>query len=149
MAFGHLSHGKSPLEVPIVTGERATIVEFSCNEAVTAGDWVDLDHAAAAGGETRATGVIQGNATSECIGVALETVTAAQVTAGGAIVRVCVAGYCENAKSANGIAAGVAFTAAAAGSVTANLAATITPPLGVALELSAGLTVDCYIFRKY
>ena len=148
MAFGHLSHGKSPLEVPIVTGERSTIVEFSCNEAVTAGDWVDLDHAVAAGGEDRATGVIQGNATSDCIGVALETVTAAEVTA-GAIVRVCVAGYCENAKSANGIGAGVAFTAAAAGSVQANLAATITPPLGVALELSSGLTVDCYIFRKY
>tara|TARA_R110000824_G_scaffold150470_6_gene321091 strand:+ start:375 stop:818 length:444 start_codon:yes stop_codon:yes gene_type:complete len=146
MSFGHLNHGKSPLEVEQVTGQMSDIVSFGCAEAVTAGDWVDLDSSQA--GEARVGTVVQGNATSLCIGVALEDVSAAQVLAGGAMVRVCVAGYCENVKTTGAIGSGVAFTAGAAGAVQANVAATITPVLGVALEAAAGDTVDCYIFRQ-
>ncbi len=153
MSFGHLNHGKSPLEVEQVTGKHSDIISFICAEAVSAGDWVDLNSGATAGGETRVQQVVQGNGTSLCIGVAVEEITAAQLTAAAAdgvdlYVRVCVAGYCENVKTTGAIGSGVAFTAAAAGAVTANLAATITPVLGVALEPAAGSTVDCYIFRQ-
>ena len=147
--FGHLNHGKSPLEVSQVTGQMSDIVSFGCAEAVTAGDWVDLDAGATAGGEARVQQVVAGNGTGLCVGVALETVTAATVAAGGALVRVCVAGYCENAKSANGIAQGAAFVSAAGESIAAAAAGSLTPLLGVALEISAGLTVDCYIFRQF
>ena len=149
MSFGHLNHGKPPLEVPQVTGQTSDIISFGCAEAVTAGDWVDLDAAATAGGEARVQQVVAGNGTGLCVGVALETVTAATVAAGGALVRVCVAGYCENAKSANGIAQGAAFVSAAGESIAAAAAGSLTPLLGVALEISAGLTVDCYIFRQF
>tara|TARA_R110000822_G_scaffold106502_2_gene234659 strand:- start:4614 stop:5054 length:441 start_codon:yes stop_codon:yes gene_type:complete len=144
--FGHLNHGKPPLEVSQVTGEMSDIVSFGCAAAVTAGDWVQLNTGAA--GEDRVRQVIPGTATGAVIGVALETVTAATVAAGGALVRVCVAGYCENAKSANGIALGAAFVSAAGESIAAAATGSLTPLLGVALELSAGLTVDCYIFRQ-
>ena len=144
--FGHLNHGKPPLEVSQVTGEMSDIVSFGCAAAVTAGDWVQLNTGAA--GEDRVRQVIPGTATGAVIGVALETVTAATVAAGGALVRVCVAGYCENAKSANGIAQGAAFVSAAGESIAAAATGSLTPLLGVALELSAGLTVDCYIFRQ-
>ena len=144
--FGHLNHGKPPLEVAQVTGEMSDIVSFGCAAAVTAGDWVQLNTGAT--GEDRVRQVIPGTATGAVIGVALETVTAATVAAGGALVRVCVAGYCENAKSANGIALGAAFVSAGGESIAAAGAGSLTPLLGVALELSAGLTVDCYIFRQ-
>jgi hypothetical protein len=124
------------------------IVSFDCGAALTAGDWVRFDPGAAGGGENRVRRVIPGTATSLVIGVALETVTAAEVTAGGALVRVCVAGYCENAKTQGGIAEGVAFIAAGASAVSAVGGASLTPILGVALEAAAGNTVDCYIFRQ-
>ena len=85
MSFGHLNHGKSPLEVSGVTGQEADIVSFACAEAVTAGEWVDLDSSQT--GEARTTTVVQGNGTGLCIGVALEPVSAATGTAGGALVR--------------------------------------------------------------
>jgi len=146
MSFGHLNHGKPPLEVAQVTGEMSDIVSFGCAAAVTAGDWVQLNTGAA--GEDRVRQVILGTATGAVIGVALETVTAPTVAAGGALVRVCVAGYCENAKTTGVIALGGSFVAAAGEAVAASAAGSLTPILGVALEAAAGNTVDCYIFRQ-
>ena len=66
MARYDLHHGKSPLEVAIVTGAGAEIVEFTTNEALTAGDWVGLDTSQT--GEDRVTEVVQGNADGMVIG---------------------------------------------------------------------------------
>ena len=35
MSFGHLNHGKSPLEVAIVTGPGSDIVEFEAGAAIS------------------------------------------------------------------------------------------------------------------
>ena len=143
MARYDLHHGKSPLEVSIVTGQGAEIVEFTTNEALTAGDWVGLDTSQS--NEDRVTQVVQGNADGMVIGVALETV------ASGAVVRVCVSGYVEGAKTdGNVAAAGDTLIPAASGACTKGAATNVLPILGVALESdSSGTTADVYIYRRF
>ena len=149
MSFGHLNHGKSPLEVAGVTGQEADIVSFACAEAVTAGEWVDLDSSQT--GEARTTTVVQGNGTGLCIGVALETVSAATVTAGGALVRVCVSGYCEGALTDGSLdAAGNTLRPAAAGACMKGVPTNALPIIGIALESDGSTTAaDVYIIRRY
>ena len=152
MSFGHLNHGKSPLEVSGVTGQEADIVSFACAEAVTAGEWVDLDSSQT--GEARTTTVVQGNGTGLCIGVALETVSAATVTAGGALVRVCVSGYCAAARTdGTAAAAGDTLVPAAAGEVAKGAASNVLTAVAMALAADTGgggaEVAPVYIFRKY
>ena len=148
MAFGHLSHGKSPLEVPIVTGERATIEEFPSNTAaaaIAAGDVVALATAAAVT-EASVGLLVPGTVTGAAIGVALEASTGA-----GEIIRVCVGGYIEGVNCAAGVGNGEALMAAANADVITNAAASTQTPVGVALsDLDAvANTVTVYWFRKY
>ena len=150
MAFGHLSHGKSPLEVPVVTGPDSTIVEFTAGGVIVAGDVLALDLTQT--GAAQAEVVIQATvANAAAIGVALEAITAAEATA-GASVRVCIAGYVEgvNATGGAGLAQGnpVIMSAATAGCVDINTAASITPVLGVALDAEAANAVTLYLFRQ-
>ena len=49
MAFGHLNHGKPPLEVSVVTGASSDIVEFTAGGAIVAGDVVAFDVAGQTG----------------------------------------------------------------------------------------------------
>jgi hypothetical protein len=147
-----LSHAKSPLEVAKVTGQHSEIVSFACAEAVLAGEWVDLD--ASQTGEARTTTVVQGNGTGLCIGVALETVSAATVAAGGARVRVCVSGYCEAARTDGTVAAaGDTLIPVAAGEVAKGADSNVVTPVGMALAVDAGgaaaEVAPVYIFRKY
>lgn len=141
MARYDLHHGKSPLEVSIVTGQGAEIVEFTTNEALTAGDWVGLDTSQS--DEDRVTQVVQGNADGMVIGVALETV------ASGAVVRVCVSGYVEGANDGNVAAAGDTLIPAASGACTKGAATNVLPILGVALEADSSTTCDVYIYRRF
>ena len=152
MSFGHLNHGKSPLEVSEVTGQHSDIVSFACAEAVNAGEWVDLDSSQA--GEARATTVVQSNASGLCIGVALETVSAATVLAGGARVRVCISGYVAAARTDGGVAAaGDTLIPAGGGEVTKGAASNVLTAVGVALAADTGgagaEVAPVYIFRKY
>mgnify|MGYP001162302149 FL=1 len=149
MSFGHLNHGKSPLEVEQVTGQHSDIISFACAEAVSAGDWVDLDDSQS--DEARVGTVVQGNGTGLCIGVAVEDVSAATVTAGGARVRVCVAGYCEAAKTDGSVAgAGDTLVPAGAGACKKDGPTNVLPIIGFALESDgAGTTTDVYIIRRY
>jgi hypothetical protein len=151
-----LNHGKPPLEVAQVTGQQSDIISFVCSEAVDAGDWVDLNDGATAGGEARIQEVVQGNGTGLCIGVALETVTAAQITAAAADgdvvrVRVCVAGYCENAKTDGSVAgAGDTLIPAGTGGCAKGQPTNVLPIIGFALESDgSGTTADVYIIRRY
>ena len=153
MAFGHLSHGKPPLEVPIVTGEDATIVEFPTNTAaaaIAAGDVVALatNTGVAPDLVTEASVglLVPGTVTGAAIGVALEASTGA-----GEIIRVCVGGYIEGVNCAAGVGNGEALMAAANADVITNAAASTQTPVGVALsDLDAvANTVTVYWFRKY
>jgi len=148
MARYDLHHGKSPLEVAIVTGAGAEIVSFTTNEALTAGDWVGLDTTTSGiENEERVQNVIQGNADGKTIGVALETV------ASGATVRVCVSGYVEGALTdGNVAAAGDTLVAAASGTVTKGAPSNVLPIIGMALEVDAGSDpyyADVYIYRRF
>ena len=149
MSFGHLNHGKSPLEVEQVTGQHSDIISFACAEAVSAGDWVDLDSSQS--DESRVGTVVQGNGTGLCIGVAVEDVSAATVAAGGARVRVCVAGYCEAAKTDGSVdAAGNTLIPAAAGACAKGVPTNALPIIGFSLESDgATTTADVYIIRRY
>ena len=159
MSFGHLNHGKSPLEVSGVTGKHSDIVSFICADAIAAGEWVDLNDGATAGGEARVQQVVQGNGTGLCIGVAVETITAAQLTAAAAdgvdlYIRVCVSGYVEAARSdGTGAAAGNTLIPAAAGECTFGAATNVLTAVGVALAVDTGgagaEVAPVYVFRKY
>lgn len=158
MSFGHLNHGKSPLEVSGVTGLHADIVSFVCAEAIAAGEWVDLD-ATPALGAARATTVVQGNGTGLCIGVAVETITAAQITAAAADgvdlhIRVCISGYVEAARTDGTVAAaGDTLIPAAAGECIKGAATDVLTAVGVALAVDTGgpgaEVAPVYVFRKY
>jgi hypothetical protein len=143
MSFGHLNHGKSPLEVEIVTGPGSDVVEFEAGAAITAGNVVRFDTTAT--GDARARTVVTGAVDGLCIGVALEDAAAA-----GDIVRVCIAGYIEgvNATGGAGIVAGDTLAAGAAGIVDTYAAAATDPPVGVALANEAANAVTMYWFRK-
>ena len=146
MAFGHLSHGKPPLEVPIVTGEDATIVEFPSNiagTAIAAGDVVALATAAAAT-EAGAFALVPGAVNGAAIGVALEASTGA-----GEIIRVCVGGYIEGVNCAAGVANGDTLMAVAGAEVDSYSAGAVDPPVALALSDIAGGAVTVYWFRKY
>jgi hypothetical protein len=151
MAFGHLNHGKPPLEVTVVTGEGSDIVEFTAGGAIVAGDVVAFDVAGQTG-EDQVRVVIQATtANAGAIGVAVEAITAAEATL-GAQVRVCIAGYIEgvNATGGAGLVQGnpVVMSGATAGCVDISAAATITSVLGVALDNEAANAVTLYLFRQ-
>ena len=143
MARYDLHHGKSPLEVAIVTGAGAEIVSFQTNEALTAGNWVELD--TSQDDEDRVTQVIQGNAKGMVIGVALETV------ASGAVVRVCGSGYVEGVLTDGSVAAaGDTLIPAASGACAKGAATNVLPIIGMALESDAsGTTADVYVYRRF
>ena len=143
MSFGHLNHGKSPLEVAIVTGPHSDIVEFEAGAAIVAGNVVRFDTTAT--GEARARTVVTGAVDGLCVGVALEAAAAA-----GDVIRGCVAGYIEgvNATGGAGITAGDTLAAGAAGIVDTYAAAATDPPIGVALANEAANAVTMYWFRK-
>lgn len=158
MSFGHLNHGKPPLEVTVVTGASSDIVEFTAGGAIVAGDVVAFDVAGQTG-EAQTQVVIQAStANAAAIGVAVEAITAAQVTAAAAdgvdlYVRVCIAGYIEgvNAAGGAGLAQGnpVVMSGATAGCVDISAAGSITPVLGVALDPeTVANTVTLYLFRQ-
>lgn len=149
--FGHLNHGKPPLEVSEVTGQQSDIVSFACAEAIVAGEWVELDSSQT--GEDRVTTVIQSNVSGLCVGVALETVTAAEVLAGGALVRVCVAGYVAAARTDGAVlAAGNTLIPVGSGEVTRGVATNVLTAVGVALAVDTGVAAaevaPVWIFRK-
>ena len=149
--FGHLNHGKPPLEVTEVTGQMSDIVSFACAGAVTAGEWVKLDTTQA--GEDRIRTVIQSTAVGLCVGVALETVTAATVADGGATIRVCIAGYVAAARTNGAVAAaGDTLIPAGVGEVTKGAATDVLTAVGVALDVDAGVpgaeVAPVWIFRK-
>lgn len=144
MAFGHLSHGKSPLEVPIVTTEDATIVAFPAGALIAAGDVVMLQ---ADGSVVQSTAAFS----SKAIGVALEAITAAEATE-GISVRVCVAGGIQGVNCAAGVNDGDPLLASAgvAGQVDAWGGASNRPPVAVAQGAEGGTgAVTLYWFRKY
>ena len=157
MSFGHLNHGKPPLEVTVVTGASSDIVEFTVGGAIAAGDVVAFDVAGQTG-EAQTQVVIQAATSSAAaIGVAVEAITAAQVTAAAAdgvdlYVRVCIAGYIEgvNATGAPVLAQGdpVVMSTSNAGAVSISAAGSITPVLGVALDAESGSAVTMYLFRQ-
>lgn len=136
MANVNLNDSKGLLGV----GRGAVVNTYLANEAITAGEWVDLDLAQT--GEKRATTVVQGNGTAHCIGVALETVTS------GELIRVCVEGYVEGALTDGGVASGEALMPAAAGACDTYAAASVLPIIGVALEADTGTACDVYVFRN-
>tara|TARA_R110002074_G_scaffold89120_1_gene195985 strand:+ start:2203 stop:2664 length:462 start_codon:yes stop_codon:yes gene_type:complete len=152
MSFGHLNHGKPPLEVTVVTGASSDIVEFTAGGAIVAGDVVAFDVAGQTG-EAQTQVVIQAStANAAAIGVAVEAITAAEATA-GAQVRVCIAGYIQgvNAAGGAGLAQGnpVVMSGATAGCVDISAAGSITPVLGVALDPeTVANTVTLYLFRQ-
>lgn len=141
MSFGHLNHGKSPLEVSIVTGPGSDIIEFESGGAIVAGDVVKLDVTAT--GDDQARTIVQSDASAAAIGVALEAASGA-----GEVVRVCIAGYIEGVNCAAGVTAGEALYAAASGEVDDSAAGATLPCFGVALDDLSGGTVTMYIFRK-
>ena len=146
MAFGHLNHGKPPLEVTVVTGSSSTIVELPTNTAaaaIAAGDVVAFATAAAAT-EAGAFALVRGAVNGAAVGVALEASTGA-----GEVIRVCVGGYVEGVACAAGVANGEAVMAVAAGQVDTNTAASVQTPVAVALSNRVGTTVTLYWFRKY
>ena len=151
MSFGHLNHGKPPLEVSVVTGASADIVEFTAGGAIAAGDVVAFDVAGQTG-EAQTQVVIQAAVDSAAaIGVAVEAITAGEATA-GAQVRVCIAGYIEgvNATGAPALAQGnpVIISGSDAGAVTISAGGSITPVLGVALDAESANAVTLYLFRQ-
>ncbi|QDP52860.1 MAG: hypothetical protein Tp1111DCM603221_39 [Prokaryotic dsDNA virus sp.] len=158
MSFGHLNHGKSPLEVPGVTGLHSDIVSFVCTDAIAAGEWVDLDSTPTLGA-ARATTVVQGNGTGLCIGVAVETITAAQITAAAADgvdlrIRVCVSGYVDAARTDGTVAAaGDTLIPAAGGECTRGAATNVLTAVGFALAVDTGgagaEVAPVYVIRKY
>jgi hypothetical protein len=99
MARYDLHHAKSPLEVSIVTGQGAEVVEFIAKGTIVAGTWVDLDAAGSTTGSDRVDGVVAGAGTGLCIGVALEAASAASAGDPPNMVRVCISGYVEGAKT--------------------------------------------------
>ena len=143
MSFGHLNHGKSPLEVSIVTGPNSDIVEFESGSAIVAGQVVRLDTSAT--GSAIASTIVQGAADGLAIGVALEAASAA-----GEIVRVCIGGYIEGVASQAGPAIGETLYAAANGTVDDSAVGGDEPAVAVALTNESGNAyVSLYWFRKY
>lgn len=141
MSFGHLNHGKSPLEVEQVTGRFSDIVGFVAGGAITAGEVMKLDVSAT--GEAAARTVVQSDASALAIGVAVEDASS------GEPVRVCIAGYIEQVAAVAATAQGAPVYAAANGEVDDLAAASVLPAFGVALTAEAGNGyVSMYIYRK-
>ena len=143
MSFGHLNHGKPPLEVTVVTSAGADIVQLTAGGAITAGDVLMIQ---ADGSVVQSTTALS----SKAIGVALEAITADEATA-GASVRVCVAGGIQGVNAAAGLADGDPLLASTTvvGQVDAWSGASNRPPVAVAQGATAGGVITLYWFRKY
>ena len=141
MARYDLHHAKRPLEVSLVTGQGAEVVEFTAGGTVTAGETVQLD--VSQSDEDDSTYVVQGTASALTIGVALESAVA------DGTVRVCTSGYIEGVNANAGIAAGEALYPAASGEVDDSAAGATLPCVAVALTAISGGTCNVYWFRRY
>tara|TARA_R100000655_G_scaffold30871_3_gene62012 strand:+ start:1105 stop:1560 length:456 start_codon:yes stop_codon:yes gene_type:complete len=151
MARYDLHHAKSPLEVSIVTGQGAEVVEFIAKGTIAAGDWVDLDAAGSTTGADRVDGVVPGTGCGLCIGVALEAASAASAGDPPNMVRVCVSGYVEGAKT-DGSAAIPGDTLVPQSSAAVQKAAptNTNPAVAIALESDeSGTTCDVYVIRRF
>lgn len=130
---------------------RRQVETFIAGGAITAGDWVQFDTAAA--DADRVLTVIQGtaafaNGNPLICGVALATVAA------GEQVNVVVAGYAEGANVAAAVnAAGIALVVdnTSAGRAVAIAAGDLAPACGVSLEAAAnpGDTCDVWVFKQF
>jgi hypothetical protein len=144
MSFGHLNHGKPPLEVTVVTSAGADIVQLTAGGAITAGDVLMIQ---ADGSVVQSTTALS----SKAIGVALEAITADEATA-GASVRVCVAGGIQGVNGAANLNDGDPLLASTtvAGQVDGWGGASNRPPVAVAQGGTAGVPgpVTLYWFRK-
>ena len=97
---------------------------------------------------TAAGTVVQAVTSAAAIGVALESITAAEATA-GASVRVCVSGVVQGVAAIAGVLINTPVYSAAAGQVDDLAAASVLPAIGVALTAEAGNGfVTMYWFRK-
>ena len=145
MSFGHLNHGKSPLEVSIVTSADATIVQLPAGGAITAGDVLMIQ---ANGSVVQSTAALS----SKAIGVALEAITADEATA-GASVRVCVAGGIQGVNGAANLNDGDPLLPSTSvnGQVDAWSGASNRPCCAVAQSTTGGApaAITVYWFRKY
>lgn len=150
MARYDLHHAKSPLEVSIVTGQGAEVVEFIAKGTIVAGTWVDLDAAGSTTGSDRVDGVVAGAGTGLCIGVALEAASAASAGDPPNMVRVCISGYVEGALT-DGTAADPGDTLVPkAGACVQKAAPTNTaPPVAIAMETDDGTSCDVYVIRRF
>jgi hypothetical protein len=144
MSFGHLNHGKPPLEVTVVTSAGADIVQLTAGGAITAGDVLMIQ---ADGSVVQSTTALS----SKAIGVALEAITADEATA-GASVRVCVAGGIQGVNGAANLNDGDPLLASTtvAGQVDGWGGASNRPPVAVAQSATGGVAapVTVYWFRK-
>ena len=142
MARYDLHHGKSPLEVSIVTGQGAEVVEFTAGGTIVAGTPVKLDISQT--GEADSTYVVAGTASALVIGVALEAAVA------DGTVRVCTSGYIEGVNFAAGVAAGDSLYPAASAELDDNDAGATLPCVAVALTAVDGDgNGNVYWFRRY
>lgn len=117
---------------------------FIAGGAIAAGDWVALDLTKTGSNRalyvTTAAAVTDGN--SRVIGVAPDA------AASGARVRVCVAGYVENARVTTGVAAGVPLTVDTTAGRADLAVAADTHWCGVTLEIAASNLADVFVFRR-
>ena len=145
-----LHHAKSPLEVSIVTGQGAEVVEFIAKGTIAAGDWVDLDAAGSTTGSDRVDGVVPGTGCGLCIGVALEAASAASAGDPPNMVRVCVSGYVDGAKT-DGSAAVPGDTLVPQSSAAVQKAAptNTNPAVAIALEADTDTACDVYVIRRF
>ena len=121
-------------------GPDSIVREFIASEAITAGDWVSYDVVGKTGSD-RTRYVVQGTATLTCTaGVALEAASAA-----GQVIRVCVRGYCEGAKTDGNVAIHNALIAGAAGAAIPDADASVLRHIGYALETDSGTTCDVFV----
>jgi len=125
-------------------GKTSIVEQFTTKEALTAGDWVDLD--ASQADEARAGTVVQGNGSGLCIGVVLETAAVDDV------VHVCTDGYVAGAKTDGTVAAGEILIPAAGGASTPKVNTTVLGAIGIALEADRvapndATHVDCIVRR--
>ena len=133
------------------TMNRQQVETFIAKEAITAGDWVAFDYAAADGDVTLGIYKADGNSSPvrTPMGVALESV------ATGQLVRVCISGVCDalvgdNAGGGNAIGTLLQITNTA-GQVDLASAGSAQPVCGVLAEVigaGAGATIKRVVVRK-
>ena len=130
------------------TSNRRQLEIFLASAAIAKGEVVQLDDAKT--GADRALYVRKASTTATgnglAVGVAIEAAAAA-----GDLVRVVVAGYVEDVKSAGGVGAGTVVNAAGAADGEVEPAAAGDLMLfGVGLESEAGTgTVDMIVYKRF